>query len=155
MYSNSKTRARLFFLSIIALFLIAASPLQEVEPIDITNLTAMLLWLAGAGGAYVSGQVVSYLAENWPKWHNLPTWLKVTLPMFTSALISVLATVALNYGTQLEVVAPWWSIVSYAVLTYLATQKAHVAQLRAGYGDGAKEIAAESVILNQEPQGRG
>ena len=136
------------------LFLIAAAPFQA-EPIDLTNLTAMLLWLAGAGGAYVSGQVVSYLAENWPKWHNLPTWLKVTSPMFAAALISVLATVALQYGTQLEVVAPWWSIISYAVLTYLATQNAHVAQLRAGYGEGAKEAAAEQVIVDQEPLGRG
>ena len=151
----SRTITKIFFLILIAFPLIAASPFQEVEPIDITNLTAMLLWLAGAGGAYVSGQVVSYLAENWPKWHNLPTWLKVTLPMFTSALISVLATVALNYGTQLEVVAPWWSIVSYAVLTYLATQKAHTAQKLANYGEAAKEIAAESVIVNQEPLGRG
>ena len=154
----SKSRSKILFILavfVVWLGLIAAVPAQVPPEVDLTNLTAMLVWLAGAGGAYVTGQVVSYLAENWPKWHNLPTWVKVTSPMFTAALISVLATIALNYGTQLEVVAPWWSIVSYSVLTYLATQKAHVAQLRAGYGDSAKESAAEQVIFDQEPQGRG
>jgi len=145
----------LILLILVSLFLIAARPLQAPEPIDITNLTAMLLWLAGAGGAYVTGQVVSYLAENWPKWHTLPTWVKVVAPMLMSALISVGATIALQYGTQLEVVAPWWSIVSYAVLTYLATQKAHADQLKAGYGDSAKESAADQVIVDQEPHGQG
>ena len=150
-----KSLTKVSVILFIALFLIAAAPFQETPEVDLTSLTAMLVWLAGAGGAYVSGQVVSYLAENWPKWHNLPTWLKIVSPLLASALISVGATIALQYGTQLETVAPWWSIVSYAVLTYLATQKAHVAQLKAGYGDGAKESAAEAAILNQEPQGRG
>ena len=145
---------KLILLIFCALFLIAAAPFQA-EPPDLTDLAGVLLWLSGAGAAYVVGQVVSYLAENWPKWHNLPTSLKIFAPLILSPVISILATIGLQYGAQIDAVAPWWSIVVYSIVTYLATQHAHAAQKLAGYGSTAKTLAAESAILNQEPQGRG
>lgn len=48
---------------------------------DLTNLAGVLTWLAGAGGAYVVGKLFAYIAENVPKWHELPRELKFFLPM--------------------------------------------------------------------------
>lgn len=153
-----KSHSKVLFLALVLFCwfgLVAAAPFQEAPPVDLTNLTAVLVWLAGAGGAYVTGQVFSYLAENWSKWHALPSWLRFSAPLLAAPLISVGATIGLQYGTQIDAVAPWWSIVSYSLITYLATQNAHVAQLKVGYGEKAKETAAELLIRDQEPLGRG
>lgn len=103
-----------------------------------TDLAAVLIWLVGAGGAWVVGEVVSYLAENWVFWHTLPPWVRKLAPIVAAPLISIAAKLLLDQAAVIELLSPWFSIVAYSILAYLATQKAHVNQVTARYGEKAK-----------------
>ncbi len=109
--------------------------------VDWTDLSAVLKWLAGVGGPYVIGQVLSYLAENWPKWHTFPRWVKFLAPMLTSVLISLLATWLLTRADILVAMSPYFALVVGAVIafvTYWGTQNGYMATKRAAYGYGPK-----------------
>lgn len=98
------------------------------------DLPAVLQWLAGPGAGYVIGWIISLLAENWKGWVRVPTTLKVLLPMIVSVLVSIGATLLLKNTLFVETVGPWWSLVVGAVVTYLATQQAFIAEKKVGYG---------------------
>lgn len=122
----------LLFFAAVSLLLIAARPLQ-VDP-DFTDLAGVLAWLAGVGGPYFAGWVLSLLAENWPKWHDLPKAVKVLTPLVLSALVAVLSTLALQQAELVELVSPWYTLIAGSVLGYLGTQQAYLSAKRAGYG---------------------
>ncbi len=132
---------------LIAVPLLALGLLAPVLQIDFTDFRAVLIWLAGAGAPYIVGYLVSLLAENWPKWHDLPRAVKFFTPMIFSLLLSVGATLLLNYPEVIGAISPWWAIVVAAILAYLGTQNAYIASKRAGYGYGPK--ASEKRIVEE------
>ncbi len=124
-------------LLIVAPFLIAARPLQSSPP-DLTDLFAVLAWLAGAGAPYLVGWVLSLLAENLPAWHKLSPGVKFVIPLILSPLVSVGATLLLQQESLLQLASPWYTIVAGSILGYLGTQQAYLSAKRAGYGLKAK-----------------
>lgn len=110
-----------------------------MENIDFSNLIVVLQWLAGIGGPYVIGQAVALLAENWPKWHELPKLVKFVAPMVASALVAVGATLLLQQTPLLEAVSPWYTIVATAVIGWLGTQKGYMEAKKADYARSARE----------------
>lgn len=110
-----------------------------------TSLVSVLTWLVGAGSAWVTAQVLSYLAENWVTWHTLPTIVKKIAPLILSPVIAIGAKLLLDQASVLEFLAPWYSIIAFGVLAYLASQTAHAAQVNAGYGLKTRLQAAERV----------
>lgn len=108
-------------------------PLLLQDP-DFTDLAAVLTWLAGAGGPYFVGWVLSLLAENWPAWHDLPRSVKFAIPLIASPIVAILATLALQQAAILEFAAPWYTIIAGSILGYLGTQQAYLRAKQAGYG---------------------
>jgi hypothetical protein len=117
--------------------------------IDWTDFRAVLVWLAGVGAPYIVGQLLSYLAENWPKWHELPRPVKFAAPLVLSVLLSVGATVLLRYDDVIGLLSPYWAIVVGAVLFYLGSQVAYMNAKKAGYGYGPK-LAEKNYIREIE-----
>jgi hypothetical protein len=128
----------------LALFL-AGFPTQ----VDWTDFRAVLVWLAGVGAPYIVGQLLSYLAENWPKWHELPRPVKFAAPLVLSVLLSVGATVLLRYDDAIGLLSPYWAIIVGAVLFYLGSQVAYMNAKKAGYGYGPK-LAEKNYIREIE-----
>lgn len=106
---------------------------------DFTNITFVLMWIAGAGGPYLAGKLVSYLAENWKKWHTLPIRVKFVVPMIVSVLLSSGATYLLGRADLLTEISPIYTMLSLSVLAYLGTQKGYMETKQAGYGRKAQE----------------
>jgi uncharacterized membrane protein len=102
--------------------------------IDWSNLSALLKFLVGGGSSLVVMSALSFLAENWSGWHELPRWLKFLLPMLLSALIAVGAQMLSGYADIIKDISPWYSIVVVAVMSWIQSQKTYAATKSAGYG---------------------
>lgn len=109
--------------------------------IDYTDLTAVLGWVALAGAPFLAGYVVSLLAENWPKWHTLPTPVKFYTPLILSVLLALGANALLQQTEFVNAISPWWRMVAASILTYLGTQQGYMAAKRSYYGTRAKTKA--------------
>ena len=44
------------------------------------SLSAVLVWLAGAGGMVLFGVIKARALENWVAWPNFPAWVKKSVP---------------------------------------------------------------------------
>ncbi len=106
---------------------------------DFTSLMAVLTWLALAGGPYVVLQVLSLVAENWAKWHELPRWVKFFAPMVVSVLISVGANLLMANNAAVTFIDPYYRMIAVAVIAYLASQKAYMNATRSGYARQVKQ----------------
>lgn len=130
-----KIKRWLPLLLLAALMLIAARPMQGELP-DWADLVAVLTWIAvQGGGPAIVVAALSWIVENWPKWHELPKWVKFWVPMLSSILLSALATLALDYLPDVvATISPYWRFIITAALTWLASQGAYVAAKSRGYG---------------------
>ena len=100
---------------------------------NIIDLNTLLIYLSGAGAAYVAGKVISWVAENIPAWHNLHKTVKTLLPMLLSILITMGAQALLN--AQLAPEVDYWATVAIgAVVMYYGTQKGYMEAKINGYG---------------------
>lgn len=107
--------------------------------IDWTNLTVVLTWVVGFGAPYLVGKLFAYLAENWSKWHELPTQVKFIVPMVVSVLIALGAQALLtNFPEFLSVVSPYWAMVVQAILAYLGSQRGYMEAKSSNYGRKAR-----------------
>lgn len=104
---------------------------------DLTDLTAVLTWLAtGAGASVVVMYALSLVAENIPAWHNLPSWVKFVVPMVAALLVSGGATLLLASPETVATLTPWFKIVVGAVLGWIASQAAYLRTKATTYGIG-------------------
>ena len=103
---------------------------------EYTDLTAVLTWLAiGGGGAVVTLMSFAYLAENWGKWHSLPTFVKSAVPMILSIAVALGAQAALDFLPGIITqIAPWFKIAIIALMAYLASQREYVKIKGTQYG---------------------
>lgn len=114
-----------------------------VLPEDWTNLVSVLLWLAGIGAPMIVGYIMSLVLENWPQWHNLPRWVKFLSPMLASVLITFGARWLLAQEDLLTQIAPIFSVIVTAILTYLASQKGYMEAKAKDYASKARNAAFE------------
>jgi hypothetical protein len=105
---------------------------------DWTDLNSVLVWLSTVGGPYFVIWVLSLVAENWPKWHELPGNVKFLIPLVASPVVAILATLLLQQTQAISVVAPWYTIIAGSVLAYLGSQQGYMSAKRSGYGEKAK-----------------
>lgn len=105
---------------------------------DFTNLKVALEWLAGVGGPFVVGVMMSWLIENWKGWHTLPRWVKVVAPMLASVVIAVAATLIGQQEQFISETSPYFRLVMQAILTYVGTQKGYIEAKKADYGRTAR-----------------
>ena len=103
------------------------------------DLNALLVWLATAGGPYVAGQVLSLLAENWPKWKTLPRAVKFITPLLLSFVIAVGATLLMRQTALVAQISPWWQILIASLTGYLGSQQAYMQIKRSEYGVAYKK----------------
>lgn len=106
--------------------------------VDFTSLMAVLQWISLAGGPYLAGQVFALLAENWPKWHELPRQVKFVLPLLASVALSVGANLLAAQSEVVAVIDPWYRMIAVAVLAYLGSQTAYMSAKRSGYAEKAR-----------------
>jgi uncharacterized membrane protein len=101
---------------------------------DFSDFKAVLEFLVGGGASPAVMYALSLIVENWPKWHDLPKWLKFILPMLVSALLATGAEVLSGYAGVVNAISPWWTIVVVTVMSYISSQKAYMSTKTAGYG---------------------
>ena len=106
---------------------------------DWTNLTAVLAWLLAGGSIFVVNYGLSLLVENWPKWHDLPRFVKFIVPLIVSIVLAIGAQVFLEQGQYLiEVIQPWWLVIVNVTIAWLGSQKAYISTKDTGYARSAK-----------------
>lgn len=105
-----------------------------MNSINLIDLKSVLVWLAGAGGSYVTLYALSLVVENWAKWQTLPRFVKFITPLIVAVLVSLGANVLLGYSTIVEQIAPWYQIVAAAIIAYLGSQKGLMNAKSTGYG---------------------
>ena len=116
---------------LLMLFMVAAVSFQLP---DLTDLNAVLVWLATVGSPFLVGLALSLLIENWSGWGELPRFVKTIVPMAASVLIAIGATYALKYPDIIGQVAPWFTIAMGAILGWLGTQRGYVYMKSNEYG---------------------
>ena len=89
--------------------------------VDFTNLTAVLQWISLAGGPYLAGWFFALLAENWPKWHELPRQVKFILPLVMSVTLSIGANLLMAQSEIVAFIDPWYRMAAMAMLAYLVS----------------------------------
>lgn len=103
--------------------------------LDPTSLESVLLWvLAGPGVVVVVSKGLSLLAELWPKWATLPTFVKTFVPIVFAALLGVAAQLLLAQPELIAAIDPWYKVVAIAVLAWVASQQQYQASKRAEFG---------------------
>lgn len=111
---------------------------------DYTNFQSVLEWLAGMGGPYLVGVLISWLAENWVKWHTLPRWVKFFAPMLVSVLISIGAVLLMQQTEFVGQASPWFRLVAQAIIAYIGTQGGYMQAKKAGYAFRSRNDALQS-----------
>lgn len=101
---------------------------------DWTQLQQVLLWFAGIGAPIVVAYLLSWVVENWKAWSTFPKEVKFLVPMVVSVGLSVGAAQLLKYPAIIATIQPWFQVVMSSILTYLASQKAYMSAMKAGYG---------------------
>jgi len=101
---------------------------------DYTQLQEVLLWISGIGAPIIVAYVLSWVVENWAIWSTFPKEVKFLVPMVVSVGLSVGSAQLLNYPEIIATIQPWFQVVMSSILTYLASQKAYMGALKAGYG---------------------
>lgn len=110
------------------------------QPSDFGDLTAVLTWLAvGGGGTAAVAWVLSYLAEYWSGWHNLPSVVKFIAPMLVSFGLSVGANYALNYTDVSGQIQPYWLMLVTAVMGWIGSQNGLATAKARGISAKAKQ----------------
>ena len=121
----------MLLLIVLSLFLMAARPLQAVEP---TDLTAVLVWFAAGPGAVVAAlYVVSHVLEWIPAWG-------LTLSGFWRGAIIMGLSIAFAFGAYFLVQAPpviaaiqpYFRILVLTILAFAGSQWAFLQQKGAG-----------------------
>ncbi len=110
---------------------------------DYTQLTQVLTWLIGIGAPAVIAYVLSFVVENVSWWATLPRTVKVIVPMLASVLLSVGASILLQYPPIIAQIQPWFQVTMSAILAYLATQKAYITEQKAEYGQRFAALRAK------------
>ena len=105
-----------------------------MENVNVVDLMSVLSFLVKGGAPVAVLYALSLLAENWAGWHTLPKWIKFIVPMIVSALLAVGAQILTGYADIVATIAPWWSVVAVAVMSYISSQKAYMSTKAAGYG---------------------
>jgi len=62
------------------------------------SLSAVLVWVAGAGGMVLFGVIKARVLENWVAWHNFPVWIKKSAPMLVAGIFAMIANLSLDFG---------------------------------------------------------
>lgn len=104
---------------------------------NIVDFSEFLKWVAAAGAPYITGQIFAYIAENVPKWHQLPREVKFLAPMFVSILLAGGATLLLQNTEVVEMVGEGWAVIAGAILMYFGSQQAYLKITKSSYGDSA------------------
>jgi uncharacterized membrane protein len=121
--------------------------------IDLPNLDAALKFLVGGGSSVVVMGALSYLVENWPKWHDLPKWLKLLLPMLASALLAVGAQILMGYADVVAELSPWYVIIVTAVISWINSQKTYASTKVSGYGVHNPGISIVEIVEYDTDEG--
>lgn len=97
------------------------------NPLD---LTVVLSWITMGGAVWLAGKAFSYLADNWAKWNDLPKQVKVLAPLVFSIVLSVAATVMLQYSNLLATIQPWYALIIQTLIIYASTQATYYSSVR-------------------------
>ena len=101
---------------------------------DLTQFGQVVLWISGVGAPILVSYLLSWVVENWKAWSTLPKNVKFLAPMIVSVILSVGSAQLLNYPKVIETIQPYFQVIMSAILSYLASQKAYMSVLKAGYG---------------------
>lgn len=111
-------RIWLYMLAIVALLSIAA---QGDIP-EFGTLEELIVWIAAGGGSMIlAGLVVAYFLENFGWWHNLPTKVKLVIPMALAAVFGFAAQSLLALEV-LTLIPPTLQGVLLTLIAWLAGQ---------------------------------
>jgi len=106
---------------------------------DLTDFRTVLIWLAGVGGPYVIAYAMALLAENWPKWHELPRIVKFLVPILGCIMLSVGATLLLGQQEIIEAVSPWFALIMLSIIGWIGSQKGYMSAKASDYARTARK----------------
>lgn len=91
------------------------------------NLGAFLAWIAGpnAGGYLIIAWALSWAAEKFGFWKNMTSDIKGLIVLGTSILLGFGAYTLNQFPAVVEAISPYFMIVVYCTIAWLATQIAH------------------------------
>lgn len=142
---DMKTRALIAWLLIVPLALMCMAMIfgpslsimaQEIP--DFGSIEEIFVWIATGGGATILvGYVMAYILENWPKWHELPRFVKTMFPIVLAALVGILAKGVL-VGGLLEYIPPGIQVLILMMINWLFGQLAYRSIKEGEYASSAR-----------------
>jgi len=106
---------RLRLLAILAVIVLFVAAAFRAEPPDWTDLSAVLLWLAGPGAGVAVLALGAWLNQAWPWWRDAAQNVKDLVTMVAAALVALAASyIPLAVVEQL---APVYRIVATVILS--------------------------------------
>ena len=106
------------------------------------SLSAVLVWLAGAGGMVLFGVIKARVLENWVAWHNFPAWVKKSVPAIFAGLLALLANLFLDMGL-VGMIPDQIAVFLLFGINYLAGQKEYENIKESAYGESSRATAEE------------
>ena len=107
------------------MWLLLQSILQGVP--DWTQLTAVLLWLAGPLGAVIATNwIVANFLEKMAWWGKFPKTVKWLAPPIMSILIALGAQQVITIPGLADLIQPYWALVISIILGYFGSQLGHI-----------------------------
>jgi hypothetical protein len=112
---------------------------------DFGSLEEVLLWIIqGGGAAALVALFMAFILEVFPAWHNLPYWLKVSVPIVLAALVGAFAETILDLDL-LAWIPDYVRAILLMIINWLVGQMGYLRAKRAGYATQAQLRAARAV----------
>jgi hypothetical protein len=127
-----RLRISILFMVWMSLFLMA------FQTEEFSTLEAVVVWLITQGGAMtLFGYIKAYLLENWPAWHDFPTWVKTLAPIVFAGLLGIIGQSLLDLGL-LSYVPIYVQVILLAGINYFFGQRAYKGIKDSSYGATAR-----------------
>jgi len=106
------------------------------------SLSAVLVWVAGAGGMVLFGVLKARVLENWVAWHNFPVWVKKSAPMLIAGVFALVANMFLDFGVVGAIPDSVATFLLFGI-NFLAGSKTHEEIKDSSFGESARATAEE------------
>ena len=104
------------------------------------SLSAVLVWVAGAGGMVLFGVIKARVLENWVAWHNFPVWIKKSAPVVIAGAFAVVANLFLDLGVTQYIPEAVATFLLFGI-NYLTGSVTHQGIKDSSFGASARETA--------------
>lgn len=85
---------------------------------------------------------LSYVAEMWAGWHDLPKMVKTLVPPILAIVLAFGANYALQFADIIANISPMWVLIVQVIIGWIGSQKGYMETKAARFGAKYKDPGA-------------